>query len=102
MKSILSNGLNNLKNNKIMKKLLKTWRVKLLAFLTPEPEMKEEYVAKVVYLLRRDFTTTEQNEIIQSITKKLSDLRELDMTEMALNYERLQKDAIKLRSAIVF
>jgi hypothetical protein len=85
-----------------MKKLLKTWRVKLLAMLTPEPEIKSEYVDKVVYLLRRDFNTTEQNEIILSVTKKLSDLRELDMTEMALQYERLQKDAIKLRSAIVF
>lgn len=85
-----------------MKNLLKTWRVKLLAILTPEPEIKDEYADKVVYLLRRDFNTTEQNEIIQSVTKKLSDLRELDMTEMALNYERLQKDAIRLRSAIVF
>jgi len=85
-----------------MKKLLKTWRVKLLAILTPEPEIKDDYVNKVVYLLRRDFTTTEQNEIVQSVTKKLSDLRELDMTEMALNYERLQRDAIRLKSAIVF
>ena len=85
-----------------MKNLLKIWRIKLLAFLTPEPEMKEEYVAKVVYLLRRDFTTKEQNEIIQSITKKLSDLRDQDMTEMSLKYERLQKDTLHLRSAIVF
>lgn len=85
-----------------MKNLLKTWRVKLLGYLTPEPEVKSEYVDKVVYLLRRDFNTTEQNEIIQSVTKKLSDLREHDMTEMALNYERLQRDAIRLKSAIVF
>ena len=85
-----------------MKKLLKTWRAKLLTFLTPEPEIKSEYVDKVVYLLRRDFSTTEQNEIIQSITKKLSDLRELDMTEMALQYERLQKDTLRLKSAMTF
>lgn len=85
-----------------MKNLLKTWNVKLLAFLTPVPEIQNEYADKVVYLLRRDFTTTEQNEIIQSVTKKLSDLRELDMTEMALNYERLQTDAIRLKNAIVF
>jgi len=90
------------KTTKIMKKLLKTWRVKLLAILTPEPEIKDDYVNKVVYLLRRDFTTTEQNEIVQSVTKKLSDLRELDMTEMALNYERLQRDAIHLRNAMTF
>ena len=85
-----------------MKKLLKIWRVKLLAFLTPEPEVKSEYVDKVVYLLRRDFTTSEQNEMIESITKKLLDHREFDMTEMALKYERLQRDAIRLKSAIAF
>jgi hypothetical protein len=85
-----------------MKKLLKTWRVKLLAFLTPEPEIKAEYVDKVVYLLRRDFTTTEQNEIVQSITKKLSDLRDKDMVDMANAYDVLQKDALRLRTAISF
>lgn len=85
-----------------MKKLIQNWRVKLLAFLTPEPEIKSEYVAKVVYLLRRDFTTTEQNEIILSITKKLSELREKDMTDMANAYDVLQKDALHLRSAISF
>ncbi len=83
-------------------KLLKNWRVKLLAFLTPEPEIKSEYVDKVIFLLRRDFTTTEQNEIVQSITKKLSELREKDMTEMAKAYDRLLKDTSHLRSAISF
>jgi len=85
-----------------MKKLLKTWRVKLLAMLTPEPEIKSEYVDKVVYLLRRDFTTTEQNQIVQSITKKLSKLREQDMTNMANAYDILQKDTLYLKSAISF
>lgn len=94
--------IKNNKNNKNMKKLLKTWRVKLLAMLTPEPEIKNEYVDKVVYLLRRDFNTTEQNEIIQSITKKLSDLRDQDMIDMAKAYDVLQKDALHLRSAIAF
>jgi hypothetical protein len=88
------------KTTKIMKKLLKTWRVKLLAILTPEPEIKDDYVNKVVYLLRRDFNTTEQNEILLSVTKKLSELRDLDMKEMELNYERLQRDTVNLRSAI--
>lgn len=83
-----------------MKNLLKTWRIKILALLTPEPEIKNEYVDKVVYLLRRDFTTAEQNEIVLSITQKLSELRELDMTELYLRYERLQKDTKHLRSII--
>jgi hypothetical protein len=85
-----------------MKKLVQNWRVKLLAYLTPEPEMKSEYVDKVVFLLRRDFNTTEQNEIVQSITKKLSELRDQDMTNMANAYDILQKDALHLRSAISF
>ncbi len=98
-------GANKQLNNKslnIMKKLVKNWRVKLLAFLTPEPEIKSEYVDKVVYLLRRDFTTTEQNEIVQSITKKLADLRDKDMIDMANAYDILQKDALHLKSAISF
>lgn len=85
-----------------MKKLLKTWKVKLLAFLTPEPEIKNDYVDKVVFLLRRDFTTTEQNEIVQSITKKLSELRDKDMTNMEKAYDILQKDVLHLKSAISF
>jgi hypothetical protein len=85
-----------------MKELLKNWRVKLLAILTPEPEIKSEYADKVVYLLRRDFSTSEQNEIILSVTKKLADLREQDMNEIALQYAKLQKDTLDLRSAIVF
>ena len=85
-----------------MKKLVQNWRVKLLAYLTPEPEMKSEYVDKVVFLLRRDFNTTEQNEIVQSITKKLPELRDQDMTNMANAYDILQKDALHLRSAISF
>jgi hypothetical protein len=85
-----------------MKELLKNWRVKLLAMLTPEPEIKSEYADKVVYLLRRDFSTSEQNEIILSVTKKLADLRDQDMNEIALQYAKLQKDTLDLRSAIVF
>jgi hypothetical protein len=84
-----------------MKNLLKLWKIKLLAFLTPEPEHKEEYVDKVVYLLRRDFTTEEQNEILISITKKVAAAREVDMTEMAISYERLQKDHFNLKQTIL-
>ena len=85
-----------------MKKLVQNWRVKLLAFLTPEPEMKDDYVNKVVYLLRRDFNTTEQNEIVKSVTKKLSDLRDQDMVDLTKKYDMLQKDALHLRSVISF
>tara|TARA_R110000868_G_scaffold14426_4_gene67168 strand:+ start:1540 stop:1797 length:258 start_codon:yes stop_codon:yes gene_type:complete len=84
-----------------MKNLFKLGKIKLLAFLTPEPENQEEYVDKVVYLLRRDFSTKQQNEIILSITKKVAAAREIDMTEMSLKYERLQKDHFNLKQAIL-
>lgn len=83
-----------------MKKFLKLWKIKFLNYLTPEPEIKSEYVDKVIYLLRRDFTTAEQNEIVTSITRKLSNLREKDMADMAHKYDILQKDMLHLRSVI--
>lgn len=84
-----------------MKKLLSIWRIKILDFLTPQPEIQEEYVDKVVRLLRRDFNTSQQNEIILSITKKLSEEREKDMRQMEENYQVIQRDANFLKSKMV-
>jgi hypothetical protein len=85
-----------------MKKLLQSLRTKLSAFLSPEPEIQEEYVDKVVYLLRRDFTTNEQNQILLSIGHKLSKLREEDMRKMEKEYAILQEstNTLKHRMAI--
>jgi len=80
---------------------MKKIKIAIVNFLTPQPEIKEDYVDKVVYLLRRDFTTTEQNEIVISITKKLADLREQDMTRMSKEYELLQNDHLTLKQAIL-
>jgi hypothetical protein len=75
-----------------MKKFLQSLRTKLSAILSPEPEIQADYVDKVVYLLRRDFNTKEQNEIILSIGHKLSKLREQDMRDMEKKYAVLQED----------
>lgn len=77
-------------------------QTKLSAILSPEPEIQEEYVDKVVYLLRRDFTTAEQNEILLSIGLKLSKLREQDMRDMEKKYAILQEgtNTLKHRLAI--
>lgn len=83
-----------------MKKIVLKLRARVLEFLTPEPEIKEEYVGKVVYLLRRDFTTSEQNEIVLSIIKKLSEKRAEDMVDMENKYAILQKDAAFLKSSV--
>jgi hypothetical protein len=80
-----------------MKKFLQSLQTKLSTFLTPVPEIQEEYVDKVVYLLRRDFNTKEQNEIILSIGHKLSKLREQDMRDMEKKYAVLQEDSNTLK-----
>lgn len=85
-----------------MKKLLQSIQSKLSAALSPIPEMKEEYVDKVVYLLRRDFTTTEQNQILISVGHKLSKLREEDLRKMEKDYAILQENTntLKIKMAI--
>jgi hypothetical protein len=65
---------------------------KLSLLLSPEPEIKEDYVDKVVFLLRRDFNSQEQNEIILAIGEKISKLRAEDMRRMEENYQNLQKN----------
>lgn len=86
-----------------MKKFLQSMQTKLSAILSPVPEVQEEYVDKVVYLLRRDFTTKEQNDILLSVATKLSKLREQDMRTIEKEYAVLQEDhnTLKSRMAIV-
>lgn len=71
-------------------------------FFNPsEPEVEEEYVDKVVRLLRRDFTTPEQNTILLSVAQKLSDLREQDMRKMEKEYKDLQESTYTLRTKLI-
>jgi hypothetical protein len=74
-----------------MKKFFTHWKTQLLTFLTPVPEVQEEYVNKVVYLLRRDFESKEQNEILLAIANKLSSLREQDLRNLEKDYANLQE-----------
>lgn len=83
-----------------MKKLLNYVRAQLSAFLSPEPEIQNDYVDKVVYLLRRDFNSKEQNEILVSIGTKLSALREQDMRQMEKDYTVLQHNTNLLKERL--
>lgn len=86
-----------------MKKGILIWnkmRSKISTFLVPEPEIEEEYVDKVVYLLRRDFDTETQNNILLAIGKKLSALRDQDMRKMEEDYKILQQSHQNLNSRI--
>lgn len=86
-----------------MKKFLQIIQSKLSTFLSPVPETEKEYVDKVVYLLRRDFDTTTQNQILLSIAADLSKLREEDMRKMEKEYAVLQENhnTLKSRMSIV-
>lgn len=68
--------------NKVVKKFDK--------LMEQEPQVKSEYVGKVVYLLRRDFPIEEQNEIMLEVSKKLNQLRLEDLDKMARDYEHTQ------------
>ena len=69
-----------------MKRLVNYLRSRISTFLSPEPEVQEDYVDKVVYLLRRDFDSEQQNEILVAIATKLSVLREQDLKQMEKDY----------------
>lgn len=79
-----------------MKKLLLKYREEIISFLTPQPEIKEEYIYKAVTILRESFTVKEQNEILLSIGKKLSDLRQQDIINMEKEFEILQTSSNEL------
>jgi len=77
-------------------------KLKMHELLTPVPEVEDEYVDKMVYLLRRDFDTDTQNNILLSVGKKLSELRNEDMRKMEEDYKILQQSHVNLNSRIAF
>jgi hypothetical protein len=85
-----------------MKKLLNYCRTHLSILLSPEPEIQSDYVNKVVYLLRRDFDSESQNEILVAVATKLSILRDQDLAQMEKDYANLQEfnNTLKHRMAI--
>jgi len=88
-----------------MKKVNSIWsnlRTKMFLLLSPEPEVESEYIDKMVFLLRRDFDTKTQNNIVLCIGKRLSELREQDMRKMEDDFRILQEDTASLQSKFSF
>ena len=83
-----------------MKRFLNYLRSRISTFLSPEPEVQEDYVDKVVYLLRRDFDSEQQNKILLSISTKLSTLRDKDMLQMERDYTILQHNTLILKERL--
>lgn len=88
-----------------MKKVNSIWRImrtKMFLLLSPEPEVKSDYIDKVVFLLRRDFDTKTQNDILLSVGKRLYELRQQDMRKMENDFRILQEDTVSLQSKFAF
>jgi hypothetical protein len=83
-----------------MKKILNRLKSKLSAFLEPQPEIEDDYVDKIVYLLRRDFSSKEQNKILQSVATKLTALRNQDMLSLEKEYMSLKEQTTLLKGMI--
>lgn len=85
-----------------MNKFLKLLKSKFYEIISPQPEIDQDYVDKVVYLLRKNFTTEQQNQILISIGHNLSKLREEDMKRIEREYAILEENtlSLKLRMAI--
>jgi hypothetical protein len=74
-----------------------TIKQKVLAYLSPEPQVQEEYVDHVAHLLRRSFTVEEQNNILLQVEIKLTEMRkndieqkEQELLDLKLNYKILK------------
>lgn len=85
-----------------MNKFLELLKSKFYEIISPQPEIDQDYVDKVVYLLRKNFTTEQQNQILISIGHNLSKLREEDMKRIEREYAILEENtlSLKLRMAI--
>ena len=83
-----------------MKKMWNYLKVKISSFLEPEPELEIDYIDKVVYLLRRDFNSKEQNKILKEVATKLSNLRDQDMIRLEQEYITLKQHTNDLKSLI--
>ena len=69
-------------------------------FTRYEPVQKAEAVENTLYLLRRDFTITEQNEIVVTLVKRLHDKREAEIVKLHKEMELMREETQKLREFI--
>ena len=76
-------------------------RNKFEDFTRHEPMQKAEAVEKTLYLLRRDFTMSEQNDIVLSLIRSLHDKRESDIVKLHQQMETMRNETQKLREKVV-
>jgi hypothetical protein len=70
-------------------------------FTRHEPMMKAEAIEKTLYLLRRDFDMSEQNDIMLSLVRRLHDKREADLIKLQKQMDMMKEQSDKLKERIV-
>lgn len=80
-----------------MKTIYKWWR----EFTKYEPLTKELAVDNTLYLLRRDFSIEEQNEVIVELINRLDKMREKDLEELQQKLEATKqgRETLKVKLA---
>jgi len=76
-------------------------RIKFDDFTRHEPMMKAEAIEKTLYLLRRDFDMSEQNDIMLSLVRRLHDKREADLIKLQKQMDMMKEQSDKLKERIV-
>jgi hypothetical protein len=76
-------------------------RAKFDDFTKHEPMVKAEAVEKTLYLLRRDFTMAEQNDIVVTLVQRLHDKREADMIKLQQEMDLLKVQSEKLKEKVI-
>jgi len=66
-------------------------------FTKHEPIVKAEAIEKTLYLLRRDFDISEQNDIVLTLIQRLHDKRESDLIKLEKELNFMREETQKLK-----
>ena len=93
-----------IKNKKILlfiRALKRKLRAKFDEFTQHEPVVKSEAISRTLYLLTRDFTLQEQNEIVIELIEKLREQREKDIISLEKQINEIRTEDGKFRAKVV-
>ncbi len=70
-------------------------------FVSPEPVVKSVAISNTVYLLSRDFSLEEQNEIVIDVIKQLIEKRDLEVIELKKRIEHINTENDNFKQKVV-
>jgi hypothetical protein len=76
-------------------------KVNFEGFTKHEPIVKAEAIEKTLYLLRRDFDISEQNDIVLTLIQRLHDKRESDLIKLEKELNFMREETQKLKDKIL-